>query len=143
MATKMKPERLALYAARFPKGFASILAIQTYGPQSVIDRKRGKHLPAVAKKPIIGGHVCAKLRIDPNGSPYEKGDILLSQSIRDELADWLIVGIGAKFGVNEGDLGVSYYQYAVVRRATDTESAPCRAEDDAKTKSVMDAMMSS
>jgi hypothetical protein len=89
----MKAERLALYGASFPKGFAAISKCEIYDAIKVKANGRSKYLPSAAKRDPKPGEIRVKITYDIAGHGYEKGDILLSKRIG-AIADWIILGIG-------------------------------------------------
>lgn len=122
----MKAERMAIYGWSFPKRFE--------GAREAVRRTRDKlgglpqsYFPRAAKE---GEHII-EVGVDPNGTPYERGDILLdlsitSKDIPDLCGDWEIVQTRPRWTRKHSGEITGWFRYLLIRPAKASEAAKAR-----------------
>lgn len=137
----MKSERLAIYGADFPGGFSRVSDARR------VSREKLSGLPQsyFPRAPKDGEHLI-RVRVDPNGVPYERGDILLGIAIESAAfpnlrGDWEVVLAKPRYTTRH-DGGVSgWYRYLLVRAAKPADAARVRAISEEHKARVMDRAM--
>lgn len=137
----MKNERLAIYGHDFPKGFEGISECVR------VSRDKLKGLPqSFFPRAAKDGEHLVQVRVDPNGARYERGDIILAQTIKSNAfpglrGDWEIVQAKERWTKSHDGSITGWYRYLLVKPAKPADAAAARAVADAHTKKVMDASM--
>lgn len=125
----MKTERIAIHGNGFPNGFTTLgQAIKfSYSKLNGLPRK---YFPRQPKD----GEILVQLKVDPNGTPYDRGDVILDLSIKSksqpelaELACYEIVQIKGRFTRGDRDWQ-SWHRYALLREAKAKDVEACREQ---------------
>ncbi len=155
----MKTERIEIYGRGFPRGFTHVGRVRRILHANLSGLPKS-HFPRLPKE----GEILVDIQVDPNGEPYQRGDVVLSVSIDSkampelsERRNYEIVQIKSRFTTGNGEPRRSHpspfsdflqwHRYALLRPAKTSDSAACaKAVSDrlrALGRQTIDTMMSS
>ena len=140
---KMKAERVAIYGAKFPNGFSNASRAKRVAHEKL----SGLPKSFFPRAPKDGEHLI-RVNVDPNGTPYDKGDVLLDLAIESTAfpgltGDWEIVQARPRFTTRYDGSVSGWFRYLLVKQAKASDAAQCREASVVARKSAMDWAMNS
>jgi len=138
----MKKDRIELYSQDYPKTFVTCALYR-------VDVSKLSGLPKsyFPREPKDGEHA-VKMRVDPNGVQYERGDVMIDMPIESKQfpglrGDWEIVQIKTRWTTRYDGSVSGWYRYAIVRPAKATDAIAVRAAIAEKHKRISEWAMNS